>query len=323
MTSEIAISSNKSLRGLSGDKEVAVKRVNAYNADPKLLWIEQGFNVRDICDEHVENFVASYSNGKYVPAIEVVPVTVNDELRLKIIEGHHRTLAVFRAIERGIDIKNVSVIEVQGNEVDHIARMIKSAEGRKLTALELAAAYKRMMGLGLTQTQVAEELMTTSAQVSNYLLLLKAPEELKEMIKSGTIAASNAVGLIRDFGADMALEAAKEEHRAKEVQKEAKANGVEISKSDATPKTKKLKLKAKKVSSMSDIVYSLAGQIQIDELEKNEEVTIKLNSETAKVLLSLSSEISELNEHNAKVDELLKNLAIESKKNKSSDAEGE
>ncbi len=48
MTSEIAISSNKSLRGLSGDKEVAVKRVNAYNADPKLLWIEQGFNVRDI-----------------------------------------------------------------------------------------------------------------------------------------------------------------------------------------------------------------------------------------------------------------------------------
>ncbi len=244
-------------------------------------------------------------------------------MRLKIIEGHHRTLAVFRAIERGIDIKNVSVIEVQGNEVDHIARMIKSAEGRKLTALELAAAYKRMMGLGLTQTQVAEELMTTSAQVSNYLLLLKAPEELKEMIKSGTIAASNAVGLIRDFGADMALEAAKEEHRAKEVQKEAKANGVEISKSDATPKTKKLKLKAKKVSSMSDIVSSLAGQIQIDELEKNEEVTIKLNSETAKVLLSLSSEISELNEHNAKVDELLKNLAIESKKNKSSDAEGE
>ncbi|TBT51180.1 hypothetical protein D5E78_05155 [Vibrio parahaemolyticus] len=74
---------------------------------------------------------------------------------------------------------------------------------------------------------------------------------------------------------------------------------------------------------MSDIVSSLAGQIQVDELEKNEEVTIKLNSETAKVLLSLSSEISELNEHNAKVDELLKNLAIESKKNKSSDAEGE
>ncbi|KOE92905.1 hypothetical protein ACS91_01540, partial [Vibrio parahaemolyticus] len=44
----VALASKDGLRKLSGNKDIDVKRVNGFNADPRMLWIEEGFNVRDI-----------------------------------------------------------------------------------------------------------------------------------------------------------------------------------------------------------------------------------------------------------------------------------
>ncbi|KOF19022.1 hypothetical protein, partial [Vibrio parahaemolyticus] len=213
----------------------------------------------------------------------------------------------------GVDLKAVSVIEVTGNEVDQLARMIKSAEGRPLTAIELANAYNRMMGMGLNQTQVAEELGTTPAQVNNYLLLLKAPQELKAMIQSGEYSATNAWNNIRKHGADIAMAMAKEEVRAKSEKKAAKEKGEKPAKSTGTSALKKIKLAPKKVTGMGAIVTSLATQVSLESLEEEKEVKLTMTAEMAKKLLSLAAELEEIETHNAKADQMMKELAVKAK----------
>ncbi|MBC5853032.1 ParB/RepB/Spo0J family partition protein [Vibrio metschnikovii] len=319
----VALASKDGLRKLSGNNDIKVKRVNGFNADPRLLWIEEGFNVRDIDAEHVEGFVRSYTDGKYVPPIEVVVVEVDGVQRLKVVEGHHRTVAIYKAIESGVDLKSVSVIEVTGNEVDQLARMIKSAEGRPLTAMELAGAYQRMINMGLNQTQIADELGVSSVQVSNYLVLMKAPQELKAMIQSGEYSATNAWNNIRQHGADIALVMAKEDVRAKTEAKEAKKSGVKPTKSQGTSALKKMKLPPKKVTGMGSIVTSLASQVTIEALEDDKDVQLTMSAEMAKKLLSLAADLDEINSHNANADQMMKDLAIQAKKGESQDVEFE
>ncbi|MBE4203040.1 helix-turn-helix domain-containing protein [Vibrio parahaemolyticus] len=221
----VALATNQTLRKISNEGNVDVKRINGFKANPRLLWIEEGYNVREICPDHVEGFVRSYTDGKYVPPIEVVVVEVDGVQRLKVIEGHHRTIALQKLMSMGANVDEIQVIEVQGDEIAQLSRMIKSSEGRELTPMETAGAYHRMKQLGMTQTEVAEELGTTPAQVSNYLQLLKAPVELQAMIQSGEYSATSAWCNIRKCGSEAALAIAKEEVRAKAEKQAAKTQG--------------------------------------------------------------------------------------------------
>lgn len=308
---EIALSSGKSLRSLSGDKNVAVKRVNGFSTTPEMLWIEDGYNVRDICPKHVAGFVQSYMNDKFVPPIEVTPVMVNGEHRLKVVEGHHRTLGLWDAVKQGKKIESITVMEVTGNEVQHLARMITSAQGRPLNAIEMAQAYQRFVTMGLSQAEIADELSVSAVQVSNYLLLVKAPRELQEMVKSGEAKVTNVCNNIRAHGGDIALVMAKEDLNAKEQKKEAKAKGLKVVKANSA--TKKIKLGKKEVVNMTSVVSTLASQVTVEALESEQDVTIKMDAATAKLLLSLAAEIENVNDHNANAEKLLTELAIAAK----------
>ncbi|MFS1428708.1 ParB/RepB/Spo0J family partition protein [Vibrio splendidus] len=308
---EIALASGKSLRALSGDKTVDVKRVNGFSTTPEMLWIEDGYNVRDICPKHVDGFVQSYLNDKFVPPIEVTPVIVNGQHRLKVVEGHHRTLGLWEAVKQGKEVASLTVMEVTGNEVQHLARMITSAQGRPLNSVEMAYAYHRFVTMGLSQAEIAEELSVTTAQVSNYLLLVKAPRELQEMVKNGEAKVTNVCNNIRANGGDIALVMAKEDLTAKEQKKDAKAKGLKVVKANSL--TKKIKLGKKEVVNMTSVVSKLADQVTVEDLQGDKEVTLKLDASTAKLLLALAAEIENVEGHNANVEQVLTQLAIEAK----------
>ncbi|MFS1428707.1 ParB/RepB/Spo0J family partition protein [Vibrio splendidus] len=314
---EIALASGKSLRALSGDKTIDVKRVNGFSTTPEMLWIEEGYNVRNICSKHVDGFVQSYLNDKFVPPIEVTPVIVNGQHRLKVVEGHHRTLGLWEAVKQGKEIASLTVMEVTGNEVQHLARMITSAQGRPLNAVEMASAYQRFVIMGLSQAEIAEELSVTTAQVSNYLLLVKAPRELQDMIKTGEAKVTNVCNNIRSHGGDIALVMAKEDQTAKEQKKEAKAKGLKVTGNSAT---KKVKLSKKNVVSMTTMVSELANQVTVEDLEGDKEVTLKMDASMAKLLLSLAAEITDVQDQNAKVDALMLELAIKAKQGQAESA---
>ncbi|MDW1583952.1 helix-turn-helix domain-containing protein [Vibrio sp. 947] len=305
----VALATNQTLRKISNEGNVDVKRINGFKADPRLLWIEEGYNVREICPDHVEGFVRSYTDGKYVPPIEVVVVEVDGVQRLKVIEGHHRTIALQKLMSMGANVEEIQVIEVQGDEIAQLSRMIKSSEGRELTPMETAGAYHRMKQLGMTQTEVAEELGTTPAQVSNYLQLLKAPVELQAMIQSGEYSATSAWCNIRKCGSEAALAIAKEEVRAKAEKQAAKTQGKKVPKTKTTSKLKKLRLAPKKVDKMSNIVTSLADQVTPEAIENNQGVELTMDVSVAQLILSLAGEVSEINSHNAEAEQNLKQIA--------------
>lgn len=302
--SGVAIASKDSLRKMSTDKEV--KRANGYNADPRLLWIEDGFNIREIDESHVEGFIKSYQDGKYVPPIEVRVVEVDNKRRLKVIEGHHRTVALYKLLDDGVNIETVPVVEMSGNDIDQLTRMIKSTEGKPLTAVELAHAYRRMEKLGLTKGQIAEEVGSSPAHINNIMLLLNAPQELKNMVQNGDYPHSLAIANIRTHGPDLALVMAKEDDKVNKVKENAKNEGKRLSKSERTSSFRKMNLPHKKVQTLTSVATKIANSINVEELVDSENVSLTIDTSTAMRLLELAEQIKEIDDHNISVDEKMK-----------------
>ncbi|HAU9839230.1 TPA: hypothetical protein JFP82_002034 [Vibrio cholerae O1] len=313
-----ALSTSKTLRSLSdrktegSQKKSVVRAAAGFQADPELLWIEPGYNLRQEIKAHkVIAFIMSYINGDYVPPIEVTVVELDGKERLKTVEGHHRTVSLWFVKKLNYEIEKISVIPLPGNEVEHLLRQFKSAESDAHTPIELALGYKRLLSYGLTPSEVATKLQVTPAQVGNYMLLLTAPEELKTLIHQGVYPPTNAWNDIREHGGDIALAKAHEYLRVKGAKAEAKKSGTKLQPKDKVGSLKKVKLAPKQILSMGSAVVDIAKQIDIDQVDS--EVSVKLTPEMAKVLLSLAAEYEEMSQHNTMVDNELKRLALEAK----------
>lgn len=67
------------------------------------LYVEPGFNVREIDQEHVGEFRDAFIAGEYIPPL-AVQVT---EQGIKIIDGHHRYYGALAATEAGHPILRI------------------------------------------------------------------------------------------------------------------------------------------------------------------------------------------------------------------------
>lgn len=188
-----------------------------YFAGLKEFYVETGYNVREIDQQHCEEFRDAYMAGEYVPPL-VVQVT---ERGLKIIDGHHRYYGALMAVESGCDIVRLECQDAKGSEADRIALMITSSQGRALLPLERAAAYQRLLNQGWTEAEVAKKVKRSVADVNQHLELLGVGDGLAAMVKSGEVAATTAVALAREHGAkadsvaQVQLEKAKAEGKKK------------------------------------------------------------------------------------------------------------
>ncbi len=313
-STDVALSDNKQLQTLNG--KFNSESAGDFKVHPNLLWIEDGYNIREVCQDRVEGFVHSYTDGKYVPPIEVVVAEVDGVERLKVIKGQHRAIALQKLQSAGVHIEEIQVIRLQGDEITLLHRMIKSYEGRALTPIELADAYKRMSQLCKSQSKAAHVLGTTPAQITNYLRLLEAPEELKAMIHNGEYSATTAWTNIRKFNPDIALVMAKEDIRAKAERKAAKALGKKTSKAETSSKLKTFQLAPKKINAMSSIVTSLAGQVDRKAIKKKEDVELVMDASLAKLIKSLANDVQEMRTHNIEAQQNLKQITSRKKKSR-------
>ena len=94
------------------------------------LYVEIGYNIREIDQTHVEEFRDAYIAGEHVPPL-AVQVT---EQGIKIIDGHHRYYGAKLAQEAGYDIR-LECKDFVGSEADRIAFMVTSSQGRALEPL--------------------------------------------------------------------------------------------------------------------------------------------------------------------------------------------
>lgn len=194
------------------DKNGTGTAVNkTYVVPLKELYVEPGFNVRDIDQPHVEEFRDAYIAGEFVPPL-AVQVT---EKGVKIIDGHHRYHGALLATQAGTEITRIECKDFVGSEADRIAFMITSSQGKALSPLERAAAYQRLINQGRTPAEIAKMVKRSVGDVDHHLQLLSSGDDLIAMVKAGEVSASTAVALSREHGPQAAAVASKQMDKAK------------------------------------------------------------------------------------------------------------
>ncbi|PXW19022.1 ParB/RepB/Spo0J family partition protein [Pantoea sp. JKS000250] len=160
------------------------------------LYVEPGYNVREIDQEHVAEFRDAFIAGEFVPPL-AVQVT---EQGIKIIDGHHRYYGAKMASEAGHEIPRLECKDFSGSEADRIAFMVTSSQGKALSPLERAAAYQRLLNQGWTPAEIAKKVKRSTADVDQHLQLLECGDGLIAMVKAGEVAPTTAVALSREHG---------------------------------------------------------------------------------------------------------------------------
>jgi len=195
------------------DNETDITVRKTYLLGVSELYIEPGYNVRDIDQAHVEEFRDAYIAGENVPPL-TVQVTAQG---VKVIDGHHRYHGAKLAKEAGFDIR-LECKDFVGNEAERIAFMVTSSQGRPLEPLERAAAYQRLKNQGWEPAEIAKKVKRSPSDIDQHLALLTVGDDLIEMVKAGEVAATTAVAMVREHGA-------KAETVAKTQLAKAKADG--------------------------------------------------------------------------------------------------
>ncbi|ELE9726627.1 DNA-binding protein [Enterobacter kobei] len=175
------------------------------------IYVEPGFNVREIDQIHVEEFRDAFIAGEYVPPL-AVQVT---EQGVKIIDGHHRYYGAIAAQESGTEIPRLECKDFIGSDADRIAFMVTSSQGKPLTPLERAAAYQRLINQGWEPAEIAKKVKRSVADVDHHLQLLTCGDELIGMVRSGEVAATTAVALSREHGPQASAVAVEQMGKAK------------------------------------------------------------------------------------------------------------
>lgn len=208
------------------DKNGTGTKVNkTYMVPMSELYVEPGYNVREIDQEHVSEFRDAFIAGEFVPPLAV---QVTDE-GVKIIDGHHRYYGAVAATDAGHEILRLECKDFVGTEADRIAFMVTSSQGKALSPLERAAAYLRLKNQGWEPAEIAKKVKRSVADVSYHLQLLECSDGLLAMVKSGVVAPTTAVALSQQHGT-------KAESVAMEQMGKARAAGKKkLTKSDAMP----------------------------------------------------------------------------------------
>lgn len=178
------------------------------------IYIEDGFNIRDIDMEHVNEFKEAFIAGEYIPPL-FVEVT---EKGVKVIDGHHRYLGALEAVKAGHEIARIECKDFIGSEAEKIAFMITSSQGKPLSPTERAIAYYRLLNQGFSIDEIAKKVKRSTSDVRHHLQLAECEPQIKEMVKAREISSSDAITLQKEHGA-CALQV------AQEALKEAKAQG--------------------------------------------------------------------------------------------------
>jgi ParB family chromosome partitioning protein len=113
--------------------------------------------------------------------------------RFELIAGERRWRAAVRA---GLTRIPAVLRSVSDEKVLEIA-LIENIQREDLNPIEEARAYKKLIEtLGLTQETVAERVGRDRSYVTNYLRLLRLPEDIQELLQLGRLSTGHARTLL-------------------------------------------------------------------------------------------------------------------------------
>ncbi len=113
--------------------------------------------------------------------------------RFQIIAGERRWRAAQRA---GLAKLPVVVRDIPDDRVLELS-LIENIQRDDLNPIEEAQAYRRLIeGLGITQEDVARRVGRERSSVTNYLRLLKLPQEIQQMVEDDRLSMGHARALL-------------------------------------------------------------------------------------------------------------------------------
>ncbi|HEY6229801.1 MAG TPA: ParB/RepB/Spo0J family partition protein [Pyrinomonadaceae bacterium] len=160
--------------------------------------IDPGFSQpRSFFDESALNELAKSITANGV----VQPVLLRRKGdRFELIAGERRWRAAQRA---GLTRIPAVVRDVSDDKVLEIA-LIENIQREDLNPIEEARAYRKLIeSLGLTQENVAERVGRDRSYVTNYLRLLKLPDDIQDLLQAGRLSTGHARTLLGLERADL------------------------------------------------------------------------------------------------------------------------
>src|SRR2546421_12554795 len=113
--------------------------------------------------------------------------------RYQIVAGERRWRAAQRA---GIERIPAIVREIPDEKMLELA-LIENIQRQELNAIEEAYAYKRLIEmLGLTQEMVAQRVGRDRTFITNYLRLLRLPEDIQQLVEAEKLSMGHARALL-------------------------------------------------------------------------------------------------------------------------------
>ncbi len=125
--------------------------------------------------------------------IQPIMVRPQPNGRFQLIAGERRWMASQRAGKKTIPAIAKQVSNEQAMEIT----IIENLQREDLNAMEQARAYERLgREFGLTQEQMAQRTGKDRSSVSNFLRLLKLPNEVQQMVENDKLSFGHAKALM-------------------------------------------------------------------------------------------------------------------------------
>lgn len=194
------------------------KAMNSAMAKSRDLWqvpldmirIMPEFNVR-IRDEaylaHLQTITASIKASGFWQHKPLDGYVANEggQNVILLTGGHTRYEATLLANQDGAEIFTLPVVVSPPgtSREDLIVALVKGNEGKPLTPFEVAIVAKRLVNYGWSVSTIADRLQLSTTYVEGLLMLLGAPQEVREMVQSGQLAATTAIQSLRKHGSEV------------------------------------------------------------------------------------------------------------------------
>ncbi len=171
-----------------------ITRDNAKNIDsiysitPDNIVVREGFNVRT-CWGDIESLAASIlANGQEQPG----KVDILADGRFVISEGERRLRAILLLHSQGHTeiLFKATQNKVIITETQRLFQMFTTQDNKQLEPHEVAELIKRLVDLGVKQTDIAKQIGKTDAYVSGLLSFAKESPEVKQLVAEGKTSVS-------------------------------------------------------------------------------------------------------------------------------------
>ncbi|KVX53088.1 ParB/RepB/Spo0J family partition protein [Burkholderia stagnalis] len=201
----------------TGNIKAAAAAAGATSADLWMVPYEQlhydpADNVRPVDPEWVTHLTALISENGYDKGspLHCYARKVDGKDLLYVYKGQHRYLAAGNAIKAGKNLGKIPVVVRDAKTVNRADMVIDgylSNDSKRSSPLDLAAAVAELRDIhGMTLASICKRLNVTDQTIRDVGLLERAPAELHQLVRDGTIAGTLAIEQIRQHGGDKALE---------------------------------------------------------------------------------------------------------------------